>query len=57
MTAGLIGARTIAVQTFIDEQRFSFFHCVLFLPCFLIVGLDGFDTGAMAFIAPTLEDD
>ncbi|WP_321818728.1 MULTISPECIES: MFS transporter [unclassified Paraburkholderia] len=57
MNAGRIGARTIDVQTFIDEQRFSFFHCVLFVLCFLIVGFDGFDTGAMGFIAPTLVDD
>ncbi|WP_168788210.1 MFS transporter [Paraburkholderia aromaticivorans] len=49
--------RTVDVQEFIDGQRFSVFHSVLFVLCFLIVALDGFDTGAMGFIAPSLVQD
>jgi AAHS family 4-hydroxybenzoate transporter-like MFS transporter len=49
--------RTVDVQQFIDSQRLSAFHCALFVLCFLIVALDGFDTGAMGFIAPSLVQD
>lgn len=46
--------RTVDVQAFIDDQRFSLFHVILFVLCFLTIALDGFDTGAMGLIAPTL---
>jgi AAHS family 4-hydroxybenzoate transporter-like MFS transporter len=49
--------RIVDVQEFVDNQRLSAFHWVLFVLCFLIVGLDGFDTGAMGFIAPSLVQD
>ncbi|SIT38325.1 4-hydroxybenzoate transporter PcaK [Paraburkholderia ribeironis] len=50
-------ARTIDVHAFIDAQRFSLFHCILFVLCFLAIALDGLDTGAMGLIAPTLAQD
>ena len=49
--------RTVDVQEFIDRQRLSAFHWVLFVLCFMVVALDGFDTGAMGFIAPSLVQD
>jgi AAHS family 4-hydroxybenzoate transporter-like MFS transporter len=49
--------RTIDVHAFIDDQRLSLFHCILFVLCFLTIALDGLDTGAMGLIAPTLAQD
>lgn len=49
--------RTVDVQAFIDDQRFSLFHCMLFVLCFLTIALDGLDTGVMGLIAPTLAQD
>ncbi len=43
----MIPQRKLEVQAFIDEQRFSGFPIRLFLLCFLIIGRDGLDTGAM----------
>jgi len=42
------------VQTFLNEQRFSRFQWLIFGLCFVIVLLDGFDTAAIGFIAPSL---
>jgi AAHS family 4-hydroxybenzoate transporter-like MFS transporter len=50
-------ARTVDVQDFIDSQHFSGFHWTVLVLCFLVVALDGFDTGAMGFIAPSLVQD
>ncbi len=47
----------VDVQAFIDEQRFSRFHIQLFVLCFLVIALDGMDTGAMGYIAPSLIKD
>lgn len=44
----------VNVQTFINEQRFSGFQWLIFAMCFVIVLLDGFDTAAIGFIAPSL---
>ncbi|MGI4816217.1 MAG: MFS transporter [Janthinobacterium lividum] len=44
----------VNVQSFINAQRFSGFQWLIFGMCFLIVLLDGFDTGAIGFIAPSL---
>jgi AAHS family 4-hydroxybenzoate transporter-like MFS transporter len=49
--------KTVDVQAFIDSQRFSRFHYLLFVLCFLIIAMDGLDTGAMGYIAPTLVRD
>ncbi len=46
--------QTVNVQTFLNEHRFSAFQWAIFWLCFLIVLLDGFDTAAIGFIAPSL---
>jgi len=46
--------RTVNVQTFLNEHRFSGFQWLIFVLCFLIVLLDGFDTAAIGFVAPSL---
>ena len=48
------GERTVNVQHFLNEQRFSPFQWTIFGLCFLIVLLDGFDTSAIGYIAPSL---
>jgi AAHS family 4-hydroxybenzoate transporter-like MFS transporter len=45
---------TLDVQTFLNERPFSGFQWTIFGLCFCIVLLDGFDTGAIGFIAPSL---
>ena len=45
---------TVNVQTFLNEHPFSGFQWLIFALCFLIVLLDGFDTAAIGFIAPSL---
>ena len=47
-------APVVDVQTFINEQPFGGFQWLVFLMCFVIVLLDGFDTAAIGFIAPSL---
>lgn len=42
------------VQTLLNEHRFSRYQWVIFGLCFLIVLLDGFDTSAIGYIAPSL---
>lgn len=44
----------VDVQTFLDEHPFSAFQWLVFGLCFVIVLLDGFDTAAIGFIAPSL---
>lgn len=44
----------VDVQTFINEHPFSRFQWFIFALCFLIVLLDGFDTAAIGYIAPSL---
>jgi AAHS family 4-hydroxybenzoate transporter-like MFS transporter len=46
--------KTIDVQAFINEHRFSPFQRLIFAMCFVIVLMDGFDTAAIGFIAPSL---
>lgn len=46
--------QSLDVQAFLDEQPFSAFQRRIFALCFAIVLLDGFDTGAVGFIAPSL---
>ena len=45
---------TVNVQTFLNEHPFSPFQWTIFALCFLIVLLDGFDTAAIGYIAPSL---
>ena len=44
----------VDVQTFLDDHPFSPFQWLIFALCFVIVLLDGFDTAAIGFIAPSL---
>ncbi|CAN7777172.1 MFS transporter [Caballeronia sp. LjRoot34] len=45
---------SVDVQTFINEHPFGGFQWLIFVMCFVIVLLDGFDTAAIGFIAPSL---
>jgi MFS transporter, AAHS family, 4-hydroxybenzoate transporter len=47
-------ARTVDVQNFLNEHPFSRFQWVIFVLCFCVVLLDGFDTAAIGYIAPSL---
>jgi len=47
-------ARSIDVQSFLDEHPFSPFQWMVFALCFCVVLLDGFDTAAIGYIAPSL---
>jgi AAHS family 4-hydroxybenzoate transporter-like MFS transporter len=47
-------AQAVDVQAFLNQHRFSRFQWGIFAICFLIVLLDGFDTAAIGFIAPSL---
>jgi AAHS family 4-hydroxybenzoate transporter-like MFS transporter len=46
--------KTVDIQAFLDEHRFSPFQWLVFGLCFAIVLTDGFDTAAIGFIAPSL---
>src|SRR5258708_12936308 len=46
--------RSIDVQSFLNEHPFSRFQWLIFSLCFCIVLLDGFDTAAIGYIAPSL---
>ena len=47
-------ARTINVQTFLNEHPFSGYQWLVLGLCFFVVLLDGFDTAAIGYIAPSL---
>jgi MFS transporter, AAHS family, 4-hydroxybenzoate transporter len=47
-------ARSIDVQAFLNEHPFSSFQWLIFALCFFVVLLDGFDTAAIGYIAPSL---
>ncbi|WP_137176016.1 MFS transporter [Massilia sp. HP4] len=44
----------VNVQDFLNQNRLTPFQWMIFALCFLIVLLDGFDTAAIGFIAPSL---
>src|SRR3954468_5629693 len=46
--------RPLDVQTFLNEHPFSGYQWTIFALCFCIVLLDGFDTAAIGYIAPSL---
>ncbi len=46
--------RRVDVQTFLNDNKFSGYQWLIFGLCFFIVLLDGFDTAAIGFIAPSL---
>ena len=47
-------SQPVNVQSFLNEQPFSGYQWLIFALCFLIVLLDGFDTAAIGFVAPSL---
>lgn len=46
--------KPVDVQAFINQHPFSRFQWTIFALCFFIVLLDGFDTAAIGYIAPSL---
>ncbi|SCK08833.1 aromatic acid/H+ symport family MFS transporter [Vogesella sp. LIG4] len=46
--------QSVDVQAFIDRHPFSPFQWCVFALCFCIVLLDGFDTAAIGYVAPSL---
>jgi AAHS family 4-hydroxybenzoate transporter-like MFS transporter len=46
--------QAVNIQTFLNEHGFTAFQRVIFVLCFVIVLLDGFDTAAIGYIAPSL---
>ncbi|MFC3532629.1 MFS transporter [Vogesella facilis] len=46
--------QSVDVQSFIDRHPFSPFQWFVFALCFCIVLLDGFDTAAIGYVAPSL---
>lgn len=44
----------VDIQAFLNEHRFSACQWLVFALCFLIMVLDGFDTAAIGYIAPSL---
>lgn len=46
--------RGVDVQAFLNRHPFSGYQWLIFALCFLIVLLDGFDTAAIGYIAPSL---
>ena len=45
---------SVDIQAFLNEHPFSAYQWVIFALCFCIVLLDGFDTAAIGYIAPSL---
>jgi AAHS family 4-hydroxybenzoate transporter-like MFS transporter len=46
--------RQVEVQTFLNDHPFSRYQWLIFALCFFVVLLDGFDTAAIGYIAPSL---
>lgn len=44
----------VDIQKFIDDNKFSQFQWLVFAVSFLVILLDGFDTAAIGYIAPSL---
>jgi MFS transporter, AAHS family, 4-hydroxybenzoate transporter len=49
-----VSKKIIDVEQFLDDNRFSPFQWTILVLCFLIVSIDGLDTAAMGYIAPSL---
>lgn len=45
------------IQQAIDDSKFSLFHWTLIILGFLILAIDGYDTAAMGYIAPSVAKD
>jgi AAHS family 4-hydroxybenzoate transporter-like MFS transporter len=50
-------SKPIDVEDFLNAQPFSSFHWLVFALCVAVVLLDGFDTAAIGYIAPSLVAD
>ena len=50
----MTSSRVIDVQEFIDAHALSTTQRLLLVLCFLVVAIDGFDTGIVGFIAPAI---
>lgn len=48
------GSRKLDVEALLDRAPFGAYQWLIFVLCFLIVLLDGFDTAAIGYIAPSL---
>ncbi len=46
--------RSVDVQAFLNQHPFSRFQWLVFALCFCVVLMDGFDTAAIGYIAPSL---
>ena len=46
--------KTVDIQKLVDESKFTRFHLLVFATCFFVILLDGFDTAAIGYIAPSL---
>lgn len=53
-TVNTQAATMINLQEQLDNQPFSSYQWLIFILSFLVVAADGFDTGAIGFIAPSL---
>jgi len=47
-------SQPLNIQRFIDESKFSPFQWIVFLISFFVILIDGFDTAAIGYIAPSL---
>ena len=57
MTSKAQRSDVAVVSDILDNAQFSHFHLILILLCTLVAIVDGFDTTAMAVIAPTVAQD
>jgi len=47
-------SKPLDVQAFLNAHKFSTYQWLIFFLCFMVVLLDGFDTAAIGYIAPSL---
>ena len=50
----MLQSKPLDIQRFIDENKFSAFQWIVFLISFFVILIDGFDTAAIGYIAPSL---
>jgi AAHS family 4-hydroxybenzoate transporter-like MFS transporter len=50
----MLAQPSLDIQAFLDGRRFSGYQWLVFSLCFAIVLLDGFDTAAIGYLAPSL---
>lgn len=50
-------AAPLDVQAFIDAHPLSRHHLLVFLLCFLVMGVDGFDMAVIGYVAPALREE